>query len=307
MVNNDIELKTKLANIQRVIKFNELTSRNANIGEVAKYYKLNRVAYSLFHNRGGFIHMGISEGSQFKEPDLLVQPKLIGEYVEKYHAGEVLELATGKGSNSLYLAKKYPNTTFYGLDLPNGQLNINNRLFRGVKNLKMGFGDYHKLNNYETDKYDIVFVIEGLCHSSKKELVANEVLRLLKKGGLFIVIDGFLNKEVNELNKDELLAKQLTEKGMMVESFENIDEVKEKIKSIGFNLIYERDYSGNIVPNLARFEKLAGNAIFRYPTLGKLVNKALPNEITFNAVSGYLMPTLFRNRVACYKLLVFQK
>ncbi len=305
MESNAIRLKSKLSSIENTLNINDLPSRDGNIKDVAKYYKLNKIAYSVFHNKKGFIHMGISTTNSFKEEDLLVQPNIIGKYIEETRAIEVLELAMGKGANSTYLAKKYPNTNFYGMDLENGQLDINT--FKDVHNLHVSYGDYHKLDTFPSEKFDIVFVIEALCHSNNKEIVAKEVYKILKNGGIFIVIDGYLNKKVEELTKDELLAKQLTEKGMMVSNFEYINNVKDKIKSVGFNLVEEKDYSQNIIPSLERFEKLAGNTIFKYKIIGKIVDRILPNEITFNAVSGYLMPTLIRNDIACYKLLTFKK
>lgn len=307
MGNSTLSLNTKLSNIQKVFKVSDLTTRKGDVEEVAKYYKLNRFAYSLFHNKGGFIHMGISENGKFHVSDLLAQPNLVGKYIERNKAKTVLELASGKGSDILYLAKKYPDTTFCGLDLPNGQLNLNNPLFEEVRNLEIGLGDYHNLGKYTSEKFDIVFTIEALCHSSRKGIVAKEVFRVLKNGGLFIVFDGYLNKTLIELSKEELLAKQLTEKGMTVNNFENVDEIKQKIVSTGLQLIEEKDYSKNIIPSLEKFERLAGNTIFKHPLLGKVINKILPNEITFNAVSGYLMPTLIRDGMASYKLLVFQK
>ncbi len=305
MESNAIRLKSKLSSIENTLNINDLLSRDGNIKDVAKYYKLNKIAYSVFHNKKGFIHMGISTTNSFKEEDLLVQPNIIGKYIEETRAIEVLELAMGKGANSTYLAKKYPNTNFYGMDLENGQLDINT--FKDVHNLHVSYGDYHKLDTFPSEKFDIVFVIEALCHSNNKEIVAKEVYKILKNSGIFIVIDGYLNKKVEELTKDELLAKQLTEKGMMVSNFEYINNVKDKIKSVGFNLVEEKDYSQNIIPSLERFEKLAGNTIFKYKIIGKIVDRILPNEITFNAVSGYLMPTLIRNDIACYKLLTFKK
>lgn len=305
MESNAIRLKSKLSSIENTLNINDLLSRDGNIKDVAKYYKLNKIAYSVFHNKKDFIHMGISTTNSFKEEDLLVQPNIIGKYIEETRAIEVLELAMGKGANSTYLAKKYPNTNFYGMDLENGQLDINT--FKDVHNLHVSYGDYHKLDTFPSEKFDIVFVIEALCHSNNKEIVAKEVYKILKNGGIFIVIDGYLNKKVEELTKDELLAKQLTEKGMMVSNFEYINNVKDKIKSVGFNLVEEKDYSQNIIPSLERFEKLAGNTIFKYKIIGKIVDRILPNEITFNAVSGYLMPTLIRNDIACYKLLTFKK
>jgi len=307
MENDSVELSTKLSNIHKVFNINNLLSKKGDVEEVAKYYKLNKIAYSLFHNKSGFIHMGISEDGKFHASDLLVQPNLIGKYIEKDNSKTVLELASGKGSNILYLAKNYSNTAFFGLDLPNGQLNLSNSLFNDVRNLEMNYGDFHNLNKYAPKKFDVVFVIEALCHSDKKEIVAKEVFRVLKNGGKFIVFDGYLNKTSIKLNKEELLAKQLTEKGMMVNNFENIDDAKQKIISIGLNLVEEKDYSENIIPNLEKFEKLAENTIFKFPILGKFISRVLPSEIIFNAVSGYLIPTLIRNGVANYKLLVFQK
>lgn len=305
MGNNSVNLKSKLLHIKNVLNINDLLTRNGDTNDVAKYYKLNKLAYSLFHNKKGFVHMGISDSNSFKEEDLLVQPKIIGKYIEENKAEKVLELAMGKGANSIYLAKKYPNTNFYGMDLENGQLDINK--FNKVHNLKVSYGDYHKLDTLTSEQFDVVFVIEALCYSNNKEIVAKEVYKILKNGGIFIVIDGYSNKRVEELNKDELLAKRLTEKGMVVSEFEYISNVKDKIRSVGFNLIEEKDYSKNIIPSLKRFEKLAARTIFKSKIIGKIVNNLLPNEITFNAVSGYLMPRLIEDNIFCYKLLVFKK
>lgn len=305
MENNSVGLKSKLSRIKNTLKIKDVLSRDGSIQDIAKYYKLNKLSYSIFHNKKGFVHMGISNSNYFKEENLLVQPNIVGKYIEENKATEVLELAMGKGANSTYLAKKYPNTNFYGSDLENGQLEKN--AFKNINNLQVRYSDYHTLDSFPTEKFDIVFVIEALCYSNNKEIVAREVYKILKNGGIFIVIDGYSNKRIGELNKDELLAKQVTEKGMMVSNFEYFNDVKDKIKSVGFNLIEERDYSRNIIPSLERFEKLAARTIFKSKVIGKIVNSILPNEITFNAVSGYLMPSLVEDNIFCYKLLIFKK
>jgi ubiquinone/menaquinone biosynthesis C-methylase UbiE len=304
----DKELKTKLSNIKNVLNVNDVLARDGNIESIRKYYKLNKLAYSVFHNKKGFVHLGLSDSDSFKDEDLLVQLKIIGKYIEENNAKEVLELAMGKGANSKYLAEKYPDVNFYGLDLENGQLNIND--FKNIPNLQASYGDYHKLDSFTDGKFDVVYVLEALCYSDNKDVVAKEVYRVLKNGGLFIVIDGYSGKRVDELNEDELLAKQLNEKGMMLSSFEYIDDAVDKIKSAGFSLIENKDYSQNVVPTFERLEKVArktSRAAFKLKIIGNVLNKILPNEVTFNAISAYLTPVLIRKGVFCYKLLVFKK
>ena len=305
MENYDKELKTKLSNIENVLNVNDLLARNGCTDSIRKYYKLNKLAYSIFHSKKGFVHAGLSESDSFKDEDLLAQPKIIGKYIEENNAKEVLELAMGKGANSKYLAEKYPDVNFYGLDLENGQLDINN--FKNIQNLRVSYGDYHKLDSFPDEKFDIIYVIDALCHSNNKDVVAKEVYRVLKNGGLFIVIDGYSGKKTNELNEDEVLAKQLNEKGMMLSSFEYIDNAVDKIKSAGLILVEDKDYSKNIIPSFGRLEKIASKTIFEPRILGKIVDKVLPNEITFNAVSAYLTPVLIRKGIFCYKLLIFKK
>ena len=305
MENYDKELKTKLSNIENVLNVNNLLARDGGTDSIRKYYKLNKLAYSIFHSKKGFVHAGLSESDSFKDEDLLAQPKIIGKYIEENNAKEVLELAMGKGANSKYLAEKYPDVNFYGLDLENGQLDINN--FKNIQNLRVSYGDYHKLDSFPDEKFDIIYVIDALCHSNNKDVVAKEVYRVLKNGGLFIVIDGYSGKKTNELNEDEVLAKQLNEKGMMLSSFEYIDNAVDKIKSAGLILVEDKDYSKNIIPSFGRLEKIASKTILEPRILGKIVDKVLPNEITFNAVSAYLTPVLIRKGIFCYKLLIFKK
>jgi len=305
MENYDKELKTKLSNIENVLNVNNLLARDGGTDSIRKYYKLNKLAYSIFHSKKGFVHAGLSESDSFKDEDLLAQPKIIGKYIEENNAKEVLELAMGKGANSKYLAEKYPDVNFYGLDLENGQLDINN--FKNIQNLRVSYGDYHKLDSFPDEKFDIIYVIDALCHSNNKDVVAKEVYRVLKNGGLFIVIDGYSGKKTNELNEDEVLAKQLNEKGMMLSSFEYIDNAVDKIKSAGLILVEDKDYSKNIIPSFGRLEKIASKTIFKPKILGRIVDKILPNEVTFNAVSAYLTPVLIRKGIFCYKLLIFKK
>ena len=251
--------------------------------------------------------MGISREGKYQEADLLEHLRLLENYLIKYKSKTVLELGAGKGANSIYLARKYPNIQFHAIDLPNGQLDTAIRKSTKIPNFHPKEGDYHNLSTYPADYFDIIFMIEALCHSAHKEKVFREVKRVLKKGGIFAIFDGYLGKPRSALTKDELLASQLTEKGMLIKYFEYYPQVKENLLKEGFKEIYEEDVSGLILPTLRRFEKKA-NVLFSMPNqLARVILFLFPHEFTNNALSGYLMPTLIEIGVAKYIILIAEK
>jgi len=251
--------------------------------------------------------MGVSRNLKYGRDDLLEQPKLVAKYIEQLNARRVLELATGKGASSIYLARRFPNAQFVGVDLSGGQLDVVKKKAGRIRNFSPVEGDYHDLSRYPNDHFDVVFVIEGLCHSTQKGQVATEVWRALRNGGVFIVFDGYLGRSKSSLNVDERLAKRLTERGMMVDNFERYEDVWEEILRAGFGVVYKEDVSRFIVPTLRRFETLARKTIFAHPMLGRFVARLLPNEFAFNAVPAYLMPLLVEIGVAKYMILVVEK
>jgi ubiquinone/menaquinone biosynthesis C-methylase UbiE len=58
----------------------------------------------------------------------------------------VLELGCGKGFNSIYLAKRLPETELIGIDITDHHLKIAQKKSRGIENLRFIYGDFHKLD-----------------------------------------------------------------------------------------------------------------------------------------------------------------
>lgn len=302
-----LTLSEKLKRINQVFDTNKVKDRGTTNEDVAKYYKTNILPYFWFHNNQGFVHMGLSKGNHYSSADVLEQPKFVAKYIESANATKVLELATGKGASCMYLANKYPKVTFYGVDLPESQIEVAKKEIKNYANFFVNEGDFHNLSLYETNFFDIVFVIEALCHSDSKDIVAREVNRVLKPNGLFIVVDGYLLKPQSELNKEELEAKELTEKGMAVNNFELYQDVKRKIMHAGFDVEYEENTTERIIPTLKRFGRLASLALFSFTPLGYLISNLFPKDFVYNSISGYLMPNLVEQGVVCYYITVFRK
>ena len=253
--------------------------------------------------------MGVTRGDKFKKEDLLEPLKKVSEYIRKSKSAQiakVLELATGKGANSSYLAQIFPEVDFFGLDLPSGQIDLAQMAAAALKNFKVVEGDFHDLSQFENQSVDLGFIIESLCYSDKKSIVAKEVNRVLKKGGYFIVVDGYSGPKTDTLTMTEILTKRLVEKGMLVNNLETYSKVRGDILKEGFDLVEEEDVSKLVIPTVKRFEKSA-DLFFKLGFLAKLIIKVLPDEFTHNVVSGFLLPDVLESGYGVYFISVFRK
>ncbi len=294
------KLKKYLKIIESNFNINRLINEEQQNKQIRDYYLTNHLAYLIFHNRKGFMHMGLSEDNKYSGDDLLGQLKIIQKYIDDMRAQQVLELGAGNGSNSLHLAKSNRSVNFIGIDLSKKLSTAD------ISNYKQELGDFHNLNKYPDESFDLVFVIEALCHSTHKNIVLKEVYKKLRKSGLFIIFDGYANKPLNQFTDEEALAKKLTEKTMAVESFDFIDDFEKVIRKSNFSVIAKKDLSQEIMPSLKRFERLA-LLLYKFPPITNLIKFFLPQDLVKNAVAGLLMPTLIEREIACYYLHVLKK
>lgn len=299
-------LAHKLEQIKQVFDPQELLSLRLDKNYIQKYYKANKLAYSLFHSYSDQVHMGISRDGVYKEKDLQEAARTIEKYITEPDALKVLELASGRGATSVYLAKKYPHSIFFGIELTLQQLIFAQKKAKNQPNYLPSLGDYHNLSRHPPASLDIVFVIEALCHSEDKTKVFSEVKRVLKKEGIFIIIDGYRQKSTHGVTSDEIRGMRLTEIGMAVTHFEVYPNVITKARKAGFHVLSSENASQFILPTLHRFERLA-ERFFKYPRLAKIITKILGKKVAYNAVSGLLMPSLIHEEVACYYITVLKK
>lgn len=296
------QINSKIKELNKLFDFKEVLSVKTDNKSVAKYYTINQIPYSI--HSPNFVHMTIRKKGYSKEDGLLEHARIVERYINN-QTKKVLELGVGRGGNSIYLASKHPEVDFTGIDLPNGQINLAFKKKNGIKNFNPQDGDFHDLSKFPKEAFDLVFIIEALCHSGNKSKVLKEVYRVLKKDGYFIVIDAFIGKE--KLNPDELLAKQLLEKGMRVAKFEGYKDFTNLLKEQGLRLVYEEDDSQNIIASAKNFERVVKYLIKLPRFLSGIIIKVLPNEFTYNAISGYLMPDFLELGIAKYMVSVSQK
>ncbi len=296
------KLAEKLRRLKSVLNTDKYLTETNNGKVVKDYYQTNRIAYRLFHNRQGFLHMGITENGHYNDVDLLEPLKQISQYIENKDGFRVLELASGQGANTTYLAENYKKVQFTALDYSTKPKSA----FYNLDNTSFDFGDYHDLSKFKDSSFDLVFIIEALCHANDVNKVVSEVKRVLKPNGYFVIFDGYYAKNPTQLDETESEASKLTATGMAVKEFQYLPDFQSVIQDNGFKVVEEINLSSKVLPTMKRFERLA-KAFIKLGVIGKLLTKFLPDMFVRNAVAGYLMPELMEQGIAIYYKHVLQK
>jgi ubiquinone/menaquinone biosynthesis C-methylase UbiE len=299
------DMSTKLRMIGDVFSIPYLLNLAIDDEYVKKYYWINKIPYSIFHTLGNAVHMGISRDGLYKEDDLYEQARFVEGYIESQTASGVLELGGGRGINSIYLAKKLPNVSFTSLDFSHAQTSVAKKLGTGLRNFKAVVGSYQDLSSFGPNTFSVVFAVETICHSLAKSKTLSEAAKVLSPGGVLIVFDGYRGDWRN-LSPEEKTAVILVEKGMAVAEFAEYEAFCRSAELEGFRTLHQENLSPFVVPTMQRFESLAGK-FFRRPGKARILSKILPSAFVFNAVSGFLMPSLMEAGATEYWVSVFQK
>ena len=78
---------------------------------------------------------------------------------------DVLDIGAGCGANIYYMAKKYPNTNFIGMDYNKKLIAVGNEMLKMYKltNVNLEYGDWFLLPKKLKNRFDGIFNIHTLC------------------------------------------------------------------------------------------------------------------------------------------------
>jgi ubiquinone/menaquinone biosynthesis C-methylase UbiE len=123
--------------------------------------------------------------------------------------GEVcVDLGSGRGTDAIRLAEAVGPLGFvYGIDISDGMIEKANIIAEklSVKNIKFLKSPLEKLD-IPDDSVDFVISNCTINHAENKQAVWNEIFRILKKGGRFVVSDIYAVNLVDEKYKNDLVA-----------------------------------------------------------------------------------------------------
>ena len=248
----DTEIRRRLEQIRNCYDVEALQKEASNPQRIASYYRASDFFYNVVHSRGGHvIHMGLSADGVFKKEDFYRQADYVaGLFLPGTR--KVLELGAGKAANTKYLAKRFPEISFTALDLPN-------RNFLRTKvpaNVTLIEGDYHDLSRFAAGSFDLVFAVETICHSDRKERVYGEAARILRPGGRLIVFDVFEPKPPAQMTEFDRYVDGIVLGSMSVtEKNQWIGDTLDSLKKSGFSGVSVADLTTEIQPSLERLER----------------------------------------------------
>ena len=116
--------------------------------------------------------------------------KKVVQLVSKQNPNSILDIATGTGDLAINLTDTKA-TKIVGLDISEGMLEVGRKKIEKLqlqKQIEMVYGDSENIP-YENDSFDAVTVAFGVRNFENLEIGLSEIYRILKPGGIFVVLE----------------------------------------------------------------------------------------------------------------------
>jgi demethylmenaquinone methyltransferase/2-methoxy-6-polyprenyl-1,4-benzoquinol methylase len=129
--------------------------------------------------------------------DLFWRRALAGRAITISYPGSFLDMATGSGDQLLALRDFWPYSELVGLDFSEAMLNLARRKIEEKlpeeREISLILGDVYKAP-FETESFDSVSISFGLRNLPDRPGLYREVLKLLKPGGRFLVLELYFDQ-----------------------------------------------------------------------------------------------------------------
>jgi len=116
---------------------------------------------------------------------------------------DILDIGCGNGMVALYVAENYDVKSITGIDLNACNVKIANdqKIKKNKGNVEFHVGNAQNLSEIKSNSVDIIINIESAFHYPQKRLFIEEIYRILKPGGQFIIADILTTAKENSLLK----------------------------------------------------------------------------------------------------------
>ncbi|MFO7874295.1 MAG: class I SAM-dependent methyltransferase [Bacteroidales bacterium] len=168
------------------------------------YYKAMNEALKSISGEYHMLHYPfyINNTDSFRQ----AQNNLIGYCLKKFSVltdKDLLDVGCGNGVVALYVADNYSVNSVTGVDVNSNNVKIANeeKKIRNKNNVQFIEGDAQNLSQINNNSIDIIINIESAFHYPQKELFLDEIYRILKPGGQFVIADILTTSKENMLLK----------------------------------------------------------------------------------------------------------
>jgi cyclopropane fatty-acyl-phospholipid synthase-like methyltransferase len=244
-------MKTRVEVLNRLTKTNfQSDSGNA----IVDYYTDAGPDYEAW-SKNFNMHFGYS----IKKWDCLSREKMLQRMNEEVlkslsikDGDTIVDMGCGLGATIRYGAQNFPNTSFKGFTITPWQVKQSEILIEKMKlnNAEVIFGDYNQLP-IQNNSINATFGLESISHADGTDKAGPicEAYRILKPGGTFTMVDGFIKKPENQLSSVTRSMYKTVCDNWALPSFPNVNEVVYRMKTLGFKEIDVKEISWQVAPS----------------------------------------------------------
>ncbi|TAL69267.1 MAG: class I SAM-dependent methyltransferase [Bacteroidetes bacterium] len=157
-----------------------------------QYYESMNLALKRLNNEHTMLHypLYVCESDSFIQAQQNLTNYCIS-LLKPLKNKHVLEIGCGNGVQALYINSKYEPLSITGIDLNKANIEIANfeKKCARVNNVRFQVGDAQNLSQIPSDSIDVILNIESAFHYPDKSSFVQEVHRILKPGGQFLIAD----------------------------------------------------------------------------------------------------------------------
>jgi len=246
--------------------------------KVKEYYKETDKSYQHWGMEEiyAFHHGFWDENTKSHIESLANMNRVLAEKLKIKPGDKILDAGCGVGASAIWLAKNY-DVEVTGITISELQCE-KAKIFAKKEGLsdrvKFYVQDFQK-PEFNNTSFDIIWILESLCHGEDKGKFIRETYRLLKKGGKLIAAEYFLTKPYPKLNA---IGKWLVDRWLKSWCLPNLwtaEEFKNYAEKVGFKNIEIIDITKHTSPSSEEIFKRG----FRGYLADKYIKKRAPVQM----------------------------
>ncbi len=299
------QLTRYMDQVRGTFNVDELLRQRVDGRLIVDYYEQSDYGYRKYHSPEGAVHMALNLNGEYDNEAYYGQALIVQRHIDELRPARVLELASGKGFNTIYLAKRNLDIQFTGIDLTPTYVAAAQSEARGLPNLSFQVGDFHHLD-LEPGAYGVAFAVESLCHATDLPRALSEAREVLRPGGRLVVIDAFRGNGFADLDTEMQIAARLVEASMAVDGTRTLDDWLDVAHGAGFEVCDVEDLSQAIRPNLLKHQQIA-QRFFDRSRPRRMFYRFMKPLLTRNAIAGLLVPLTVEAGAHVYSVVVLAR
>ncbi len=184
--------------IDRMTFFIKATNLVISALSISNLYKMMNHAYNKLYGDYCMLHHPFYLNN--KDSLIQGQENLVNYCISKLSSmknKKVLDIGCGNGIQGIYILKIFNPLEYIGIDINKYNIRIANSMKEknNIQNISFNVDDAHGLKTIDNESVDIVLNIESAFHYPDKMKFLNEIYRVLKPGGEFLIADVLIPKQ----------------------------------------------------------------------------------------------------------------